>query len=68
MPERPFNVAIIGGGLGGISLAIALKTRNIPFTIYEARGSFTEIGAGINVGPNGIKGQRPIPKSYKLTS
>ena len=46
------KVAIVGGGLCGISLAIALKKRSIPFTIYETRGSFTELGAGINLGPN----------------
>ncbi|KAF2164847.1 hypothetical protein M409DRAFT_24752 [Zasmidium cellare ATCC 36951] len=61
--KPPFNIAIIGGGLCGISLAIALKARHIPFTIYEARSSFTEIGAGINVGPNGIKSLRAIDPS-----
>ncbi|KAK4494094.1 hypothetical protein PRZ48_014392 [Zasmidium cellare] len=64
MPQKdPFTVAIIGGGLCGLSLAIALKTRRIPFKIYEARTSFTEIGAGINVGPNGIKALRAINPS-----
>ena len=64
MPQKqPFTVAIIGGGLCGLSLAIALKTRRIPFKIYEARTSFTEIGAGINVGPNGIKALRAIDPS-----
>lgn len=48
MTEQPFHVAIIGGGLCGLSLAIALEKRSISHTIYEARGSFTEIGAGIN--------------------
>lgn len=62
-PNAPFHIAIIGGGLGGIALAIALKARSIPFTIYEARTSFTEIGAGINVGPNGIKALRAINPS-----
>ncbi|KAK5163239.1 uncharacterized protein LTR77_010825 [Saxophila tyrrhenica] len=55
MSNPPFHVAIIGGGLCGLSLAIALTKRSISHTIYEARASFTEIGAGINLGPNTIE-------------
>ena len=47
-----FHVAIIGGGLCGLALAVALRRRKISFTVYESRGSFTELGAGINVSPN----------------
>lgn len=54
MSEDPLHVAIIGGGLCGLALAIALTKRKISYTIYEARGSFTEIGAGLNLGPNSI--------------
>ncbi|KAI5362651.1 putative FAD-binding domain, FAD/NAD(P)-binding domain superfamily [Septoria linicola] len=58
--QQPFSVAIVGGGLGGISLGIALQRRNIPFTLYESRGSFTEIGAGINLGPSALRTLRLI--------
>lgn len=54
------HVAIIGGGLCGLALAIALKTRSIPFTLYESRASFTEIGAGINLGPSALQSLRMI--------
>lgn len=47
-----FNVAIIGGGLAGLSLAVSLTQRRVPFTIYESGASFTEIGAGINLNPS----------------
>ncbi|KAK7192386.1 FAD/NAD(P)-binding domain-containing protein [Paraphaeosphaeria sporulosa] len=57
------HVAIVGGGLGGIALAIALKARNISFTIYEAKSAFTEIGAGINLAPNGLHALREIDAS-----
>jgi 2-polyprenyl-6-methoxyphenol hydroxylase-like FAD-dependent oxidoreductase len=33
-------VAIIGGGIGGIALAVACLHRGIPFTIYERDNSF----------------------------
>ncbi|EGP84607.1 uncharacterized protein MYCGRDRAFT_75791 [Zymoseptoria tritici IPO323] len=61
--KKPFHVAIVGGGLGGIALAIALKHRNISFTIYEAKQSFTEIGAGINLGPTASQSLRLIEPS-----
>lgn len=56
MPKETYpHVAIVGGGLCGLSLAIALKARAIPFRIYETRSSFTELGAGINIGPNTLR-------------
>lgn len=57
---RPPHVAIVGGGLCGLALAIALEKRAISFTIYEARSSFTELGAGINLGPNTLEALRLI--------
>ena len=52
MSNNHLHVAIVGGGLCGLTLAIALTKHNISFTLYEARSSFTEIGAGINIAPN----------------
>lgn len=52
---HPLHVAIIGGGLCGLTLAIALEQRKIDYTLYEARGSFTEIGAGLNMAPNAMR-------------
>lgn len=57
------HIAITGGGLGGLALAIALRARNIPFTIYESKAAFTEIGAGINLAPNGLRALRLIDPS-----
>lgn len=44
-PTTPNNkdfphVAIIGGGIGGVALAVACLHRGIPFTIFERDGSF----------------------------
>jgi len=38
--ENHPHVAIIGGGIGGIALAVALMHRGIPFTLYERDSSF----------------------------
>jgi 2-polyprenyl-6-methoxyphenol hydroxylase-like FAD-dependent oxidoreductase len=34
------HVAIIGGGIGGVALAVACMHRGIPFTLYERDSSF----------------------------
>jgi salicylate hydroxylase len=49
-PHR--HIAIVGGGIGGLALAISLASHNIPFHIYEAASQFSEIGAGVGFSPN----------------
>lgn len=51
--QQPFHIAIIGGGIGGAVLGVALaKYPHITFTIYESHGAFGEIGAGLAFGAN----------------
>lgn len=40
------HVAIIGGGIGGVALAVACLHRGIPFTIYERDSSFNTRSQG----------------------
>lgn len=46
------SVAIIGGGITGITLVVALLKRGIDVKIFEQAPRFTEIGAGIAFSPN----------------
>jgi salicylate hydroxylase len=47
------RIAIVGGGPGGLSAAIALsKLPNVEVTIYEQARELREIGAGIQIGYN----------------
>jgi len=48
-------VLIAGGGIGGLSAAIALSRRGIPSVVLEADEQFSEAGAGIQIGPNGSR-------------
>jgi len=41
------EVAIIGGGITGLTLALGLLQRGVKFTIYERAQELREIGAGI---------------------
>ncbi|QUX95572.1 FAD-dependent monooxygenase [Marinomonas sp. CT5] len=38
--EKYPHVAIIGGGIGGVALAVACRHRGIPFTLYERDTAF----------------------------
>lgn len=44
--ENHPHVAIIGGGIGGVALAVACLHRQIPFTLYERDNSFDERSQG----------------------
>lgn len=58
-PQRKnFHVAIVGGGIAGLTLAIALYHRNIPVTIYEQAEAFGEVGAGVSFGPNAVEAMK----------
>ena len=47
------KLAIIGGGIGGIALALGLlKHPHIDYQIYEAAPIWVQIGAGLGLGPN----------------
>lgn len=46
---------IIGGGIGGLSTALALAKNNIPVHLIEREAEFGEIGAGIQLAPNASK-------------
>lgn len=63
--SKPFDIAIIGGGISGLSLALPLLDKNIPVTIYEAAPSFGEIGAGVSFGPNSVSAMSLIHPKIK---
>ncbi|OLN92811.1 Salicylate hydroxylase 3 [Colletotrichum chlorophyti] len=52
---KNFEVAIVGGGISGIALAIALSKRNVPCAVYEQAHAFGELGVGLGVTPNAAR-------------
>lgn len=55
-PEA-LSVAIIGAGIAGVCMSIALATRNpkLHITVYEKRPCITELGVGVGIGPNATR-------------
>ncbi|MEA3025423.1 MAG: 6-hydroxynicotinate 3-monooxygenase [Alphaproteobacteria bacterium] len=54
------SLAIIGAGMGGLTLAAALHQRGIDAQIYEQAPSFVRLGAGIQMSPNAMRVLRGI--------
>jgi 2-polyprenyl-6-methoxyphenol hydroxylase-like FAD-dependent oxidoreductase len=52
MPSAPILVA--GGGIGGIAAALALVRQGYDVKVLEQAAQLGEIGAGIQLGPNGF--------------
>ncbi|KAH8896668.1 FAD/NAD(P)-binding domain-containing protein [Thozetella sp. PMI_491] len=55
---RRLRVAIIGGGIGGLSATLFLHHAcgtAITINVYEQAKEFTEIGNGVGLGPNAMK-------------
>jgi 2-polyprenyl-6-methoxyphenol hydroxylase-like FAD-dependent oxidoreductase len=49
------QVAIIGAGIGGLTLYHALRQRGIAAALYEAAPVFQEVGTGISIPSNGMQ-------------
>jgi 2-polyprenyl-6-methoxyphenol hydroxylase-like FAD-dependent oxidoreductase len=49
------DFAIIGGGIGGLTLAIAMRRKGLPVTVYEAAPKLKPLGAGLGLAGNAMK-------------
>ncbi|ATY12082.1 monooxygenase [Amycolatopsis sp. AA4] len=49
------TVAIVGGGIGGLTLALALRERGIGAEVYERSAELREVGAAVALAANGSR-------------
>jgi 2-polyprenyl-6-methoxyphenol hydroxylase-like FAD-dependent oxidoreductase len=49
------DMTVIGAGIGGLSLGLALRRTGIPCHIHEAAPAVAPIGVGINVLPHATR-------------
>ncbi|MAE92151.1 MAG: monooxygenase, partial [Pelagibaca sp.] len=49
------QIIVAGGGIGGLAAALALRQRGAEVRVLEQAGAITEVGAGIQVSPNGLR-------------
>jgi salicylate hydroxylase len=53
MPGKRLEVAIVGGGIGGLSAANAMLRRGIDVTVWERADPLSETGTGLTLASNG---------------
>lgn len=54
------TLVVVGGGIGGLAAAIALRDRGAKVTLLEQAGALREVGAGIQISPNGARVLRAL--------
>lgn len=49
------SIAVIGGGIGGLTAALAFARQGADVTVYEQAPALTEVGAGLQITPNAAR-------------
>lgn len=49
------DVVVVGGGIGGLATALGLSRAGATVTVIEQEADFHEVGAGLELGPNGTR-------------
>lgn len=49
------EVIVVGGGIGGLAAAYGIAKLGKKVTVLEQAAAFGEVGAGLQVGPNGLR-------------
>src|SRR5438132_13582447 len=55
MSGASLRVAVVGGGIGGLTAALSLRQAGFEVDVYEQAPQLTQIGGGINMAPNAAR-------------
>ncbi|WP_234432582.1 FAD-dependent oxidoreductase [Streptomyces sp. MUSC 125] len=55
IPDHASAVAVIGGGIAGLTLALALRREGVECTVFERSPRPAEVGAGLQLAPNATR-------------
>jgi len=53
--KQGVGIGIVGGGIGGLTAALALLRKGLDVTVFEQARELREVGAGLQVSPNGAR-------------
>ena len=62
------DIAIVGGGIGGLTLALALHQRGLGCRVYETAPEVRELGVGITLLPHAMRELTALGLCDSLTS
>jgi len=49
------EVLVAGAGIGGLTAALALQKKGVPFRVFEQARELREVGAGVSLWPNAMR-------------
>jgi salicylate hydroxylase len=63
---RPLRVAIAGGGIGGLVLALGLREHGLEVEVHEQADELREVGAAVALSANGVRELERLGLGEKL--
>jgi salicylate hydroxylase len=58
--DRNLRIGVVGGGLGGLTAALALARNGFEAHVFEQTDQLRELGAGVGLSPNALKVMREL--------